>query len=90
MTAAGDLAEGLIETCAGDLLSDGTLSDADSGVATDRGLGAGARMRDSYEFDAGPLFDSGGHHAPVAHPDNVAASAQQTIHFLWGTVIAVQ
>lgn len=90
MTATGDLAEGLAGTCAGDFFSDVVLRDADSGVATDRRLGAAPRMRAPYEFDAGPLFDNGGHHAPVAHPDNVAASAQHSSHFLLGTVIGAE
>ena len=87
MTATGDLADGLAVTCARDFFSDGVLSDADSGVAIDRGLGAALRARASYEFDAGLLFDNGGHHVPVAHPDNVAASAQHSSHFVLGTVI---
>ena len=57
--------------------SDEVLRDADSGVAIDRGLGAGPRGRALYEFDdAEVLFDNGGRHLPVAHPDNVAAIAQ--------------
>jgi hypothetical protein len=90
MTATGELAEGLAGTCAGDFLSDGVLSDVDLGVAIDRGLGAVPRARASYELDAGLLFDNGGHQVPAAHPDNVAASAQQRSHFGLGAIIGTK
>lgn len=90
MTANGDLAEGLAATCAGNFFSDGILSDAASGVATDRGLGADPGVRASYEFDSGLLFDNGGNHVPVAHPYNAVASAQHSSHFVLGTVIGAK